>query len=37
MNIFPFDDLHGFKDYITFVQMCAPDNFPKELTISREN
>ena len=37
MNIFPFDDLHGFKDYITFVQMCAPDNFPKDFTISGEN
>ena len=23
-----FDDLHGFKDFVVFVQLCAPDNFP---------
>lgn len=26
---FPFDDLHGFKDYVVFVRMCAPDHFPE--------
>lgn len=25
---FPFTDFHGYKDYVTFVRMCAPDNFP---------
>jgi len=25
---FPFDDLHGFKDYVTFVQSCSPDRYP---------
>lgn len=25
---FPFSDLHSFKDYIGFVQLCAPDEFP---------
>jgi len=24
---FPFDDLHGFKDYVTFVQTYLPDRF----------
>ena len=28
MTDFPFDDLHGFKDYVVFVRMCAPDRFP---------
>lgn len=28
MNDFPFDDLHGFKDYVGFVAMCAPSDFP---------
>lgn len=28
MTTFPFDDLHGFKDFVVFVRMCAPDNFP---------
>jgi len=25
---FPFTDLHSFKDYVGFVQMCSPDRFP---------
>ena len=25
---FPFYDLHSFKDFVVFVRMCAPDNFP---------
>lgn len=29
VTTFPFDDLHGFKDYVVFVRMCAPDNFPQ--------
>lgn len=28
MTRFPFHDLHGFKDYVVFVRMCAPDQFP---------
>lgn len=26
---FPFDDLQGFKDFVVFVRMCAPNNFPE--------
>jgi hypothetical protein len=29
MADFPFSDLHSFKDYIGFVQLCAPDRFPR--------
>lgn len=29
MANFPFHDLHGFKDYVVFVRMCAPDRFPE--------
>lgn len=25
---FPFSDLHSFKDYVGFVKLCAPDEFP---------
>ena len=25
---FPFGDLHSYKDFVGFVRMCAPDNFP---------
>jgi hypothetical protein len=28
MAAFPFNDLHSFKDYVGFVRMCAPDDFP---------
>jgi hypothetical protein len=28
MAKFPFTDLHGFKDYVGFVKLCAPDLFP---------
>lgn len=28
MAKFPFNDLHSFKDYIVFVKMCAPNQFP---------
>lgn len=28
MARFPFSDLHSFKDYVVFVQMCAPNQFP---------
>jgi hypothetical protein len=28
MTKFPFNDLHGFKDYVVFVKMCAPNQFP---------
>lgn len=28
MRKFPFHDLHGFKDYVAFVQTYAPDRYP---------
>lgn len=28
MARFPFSDLHSFKDFVGFVRMCAPDQFP---------
>jgi hypothetical protein len=28
MMRFPFNDLHSFKDYVVFVRMCAPSQFP---------
>jgi len=28
MRRFAFTDLHGFKDYVGFVRLCAPDMFP---------
>jgi len=28
MAIFPFNDLHSFKDYVGFVKLCSPDLFP---------
>jgi len=28
MAKFPFSDLHNFKDYVIFVGMCAPNQFP---------
>ena len=31
MTEFGFNDLHGFKDYVTFVQMCAPSNFTERI------
>jgi hypothetical protein len=27
---FGFHDLHSFKDYVGFVKLCAPDEFPVE-------
>lgn len=29
MAKFPFNDLHSFKDYVGFVRMCAPEDFPE--------
>lgn len=26
---FPFTDLHSFKDYVGFVQLCLPNRFPR--------
>jgi hypothetical protein len=26
---FPFSDLHAFKDFVGFVKLCAPSDFPK--------
>ena len=28
MSDFPFTDLHSFKDYVSVIRMCAPDEFP---------
>lgn len=28
MTRFPFNDLHSFKDFVVFVRMCAPSQFP---------
>jgi hypothetical protein len=28
MTHFGFSDLHGFKDYVGWVKLCAPDSFP---------
>ncbi|HWB59432.1 MAG TPA: hypothetical protein VG733_08070 [Chthoniobacteraceae bacterium] len=28
MAQFPFTDLHSFKDYVGFVKLCSPDEFP---------
>jgi hypothetical protein len=37
MTRFPFDDLHGFKDYVVFVRMCAPDRFPEREGLPAED
>lgn len=29
MAKFPFNDLHSFKDYVGFVQLCSPDKYPR--------
>ncbi len=28
MAEFPFSDLHSFKDYVVWVKLCSPDQFP---------
>ena len=28
MAKFPFTDLHSFKDYVGFVKLCGPSDFP---------
>lgn len=30
MAYFGFTDLHSYKDYVTFVRLCAPNEFPIE-------
>ena len=37
MTKFPFTDLHSFKDYVVFVRMCAPDQFPTREGVSPED
>jgi hypothetical protein len=37
MAAFPFTDLHSFKDYVVFVRMCAPDNFPLREGLRKED
>jgi hypothetical protein len=34
---FPFHDLHSFKDYVGFVKLCAPDEFPKREQVDDED
>ena len=34
---FGFSDLDSFKDYVGFVQLCAPDDFPHEETVGPED
>jgi hypothetical protein len=34
---FPFSDLHSFKDYVSFVRMCAPDLFPMREGVGPED
>lgn len=34
---FGFSDLHSFKDYVGFVKLCAPDDFPVEEWASPED
>ena len=36
MAKFPFTDLHSFKDYVGFVQLCAPNRFPRRDGVSAE-
>lgn len=28
MAPWPFHDLHSFKDYVSFVRLCTPDEYP---------
>jgi hypothetical protein len=28
MAEFPFSDLHSFRDYVAFVRLCSPDEYP---------
>jgi hypothetical protein len=34
MAKFPINDLHSFKDYVGFVKLCAPDQFPRREGVS---
>ena len=34
MAKFPFSDLHSFKDYVGFVKLCSPDQFPHREGVS---
>jgi hypothetical protein len=29
MAKFPFNDLHSFKDFVIFAQICSPDEYPQ--------
>jgi|HubBroStandDraft_5_1064220.scaffolds.fasta_scaffold132324_2 hypothetical protein len=29
MTKFPFNDLHSFKDFVVFAQICSPDEYPQ--------
>jgi hypothetical protein len=29
MTSFPFNDLHSFKDFVVFAQICSPDEYPQ--------
>ncbi|OAI53433.1 hypothetical protein AYO47_04790 [Planctomyces sp. SCGC AG-212-M04] len=34
---FGFNDLHSFKDYVVFVQLCAPTEFPDREGVGPED
>jgi hypothetical protein len=37
MAKFPFTDLHGFKDYVIYVQTYLPDSFPPRQAVGPED
>lgn len=37
MAKFPFNDLHSFKDYVTYVQTYLPDRFPSRIATGPED
>jgi hypothetical protein len=36
MAKFPFSDLHSFKDYVGFVKLCSPDQYPPRERVAPE-
>src|SRR5690349_781394 len=37
MAPFPFSDLHSFKDFVGFVRLCAPDQFPRRDSLPEQD
>ena len=37
MAQFPFNDFHSFKDFVIFVRMCCPDQFPLRDGVAAED